>query len=71
MSTQVREYVQRHRIDLALHHESLEPELPMAYSKLTILHRMARSPYAWLWWIDCDAIIVSPQASFWCPWPSP
>ena len=46
---QVTDYVTRHRLDLSLHLAVLEPELPMAYSKLTLMTRLSRYPYSWIW----------------------
>lgn len=48
------------RTDLHLHERTLEPSLPLAYSKLTVLHRLVQLPYRWVWWLDCDTYLLTP-----------
>ena len=39
----------------------LEPDFPVPFSKLTVLQRLARLAYRWIWWIDCDTLLLDPS----------
>ena len=57
----LRAYAARHALDLHLHDGPLEPDFPVPFSKLTVLQRLARLAYRWIWWIDCDTLLLDPS----------
>ena len=51
----VHDYVARHKLDLHMQSSTLEPTLPVAYSKLPQLQRLLRFGYEWIWRGGCPA----------------
>ncbi len=59
----LREYARYHHLDLHLARAPLEPLYAPPFSKLTVLKRLLRAGYEWIWWVDCDALLIAPRTS--------
>jgi len=57
------EYAARHSLELHLSTASLEPSLSAAFSKLVQARRLLRMGYEWIWWLDCDTLLLRPERS--------
>lgn len=54
-------YAARHHLDLFVSSSSIEPTLPTAFAKLGQMQRLLRMGYAWIWWLDCDTVLLRPE----------
>jgi len=62
-SAMASEYATRHSLELHLSTASLEPALSAAFSKLVQARRLLRMGYEWIWWLDCDTLLLRPERS--------
>jgi hypothetical protein len=55
------DYAARHKLNLFISGSSIEPTLPAAFAKLGQVYRLLRMGYSWIWWLDCDTVILRPE----------